>query len=185
MKILDANEGLGPFPTFLPLKHWFLGFAVFLEFWWYMQYKIFFECRRPVSSATKNCRKIKGILFPQSTSKLELFSWFWRPRTHYLCIFPFFFWTYLAQKWSYNAILGLKMTTNTIPFQRAFDECCESNIYSVIIENPSFGDATRELHSSTLFWRKMAQTFVRVQNFHGAHVYPKFTVSGLKYSQHP
>ena len=102
-----------------------------------------------------------------------------------LCIFPFFFWTYLAQKWSYNVILGLKMTTNTIPFQRAFDECCESNIYSVIIENPSFGDALRELHSSTLFWRKMAQTFVRVQNFHGAHVYPKFTVSGLKYSQHP
>ena len=32
---------------------------------------------------------------------------------------------------------------------------------------------------------EIAQTFLRVQNFHGSPVHPKFTVSGLKYSQHP
>ena len=31
----------------------------------------------------------------------------------------------------------------------------------------------------------MAQTFVRVQNFHGGYVYPKIAISSLKYSQHP
>ena len=34
-------------------------------------------------------------------------------------------------------------------------------------------------------WPKMSQTMVRVQNFQGGPYNPKFTVSGLKYSQHP
>ena len=34
-----------------------------------------FWMRRPISSATRNFRTIKDILFPQSTSKVELFSW--------------------------------------------------------------------------------------------------------------
>ena len=39
------------------------------------------------------------------------------------------------------AVLVLKMTAITIPFQQALDEWCEINSFAVIVENPSLGDA--------------------------------------------
>ena len=48
-----------------------------------MKYKSCFECTWPISSTTKKIRKLRYILLPQSLSKVELFSRFWRPRTLY------------------------------------------------------------------------------------------------------
>ncbi len=52
-----------------------------------------------------------------------------------------------------KALLGLKMTAITRPFQRALNECFEINTFASIIENPIFGDHTQEWRSATLFLR--------------------------------
>ena len=38
-----------------------------------------------------------------------------------------------------NAVLVLKMTAMTRPFQQALDEWCEIASFAVIMENPGFG----------------------------------------------
>ena len=57
--------------------------------------------------------------------------------------------------------------------QQALGEWCEINSIAIIMDKPSFGDATREWFSPAIFSSKIAQTFVPVQNFHGGPIYPK------------
>ncbi len=127
---------------------------------------------------------IKGILFPQSTSKVELFSWFDGSERTILCIFPIFFCSYIISKLYYPAVLGLKMTAIARPFHGAINECGEINTFVVINNKPSFDDHIREWQSETLFEQKNRINLHSRPKFWRGPIYPKFTVNGLKYSQH-
>ena len=88
---MRRKRDLTYFSTFSSQKGWILGFAAFWELWWYMQYKICFECRRPVSRATKITEWLKVYFFHNRRLKLSYFHDFdWRERP-ILCIFRIFF----------------------------------------------------------------------------------------------
>ena len=89
--ILRRKRDLTSFFTFSNQKGSFLGFPYFLQFYWYIKYKRCFGCTRYLSNTTKKIWVIKWPLFPQLESKLELFSWFWRPRTLFYVYFGFSF----------------------------------------------------------------------------------------------
>ena len=88
---------------------------------------------------------LKIYFFHKRRLKLSYFQ------THYF-MYIFDFLLHISPK----AVLELKMTSITRPFQQALDEC-EINSIAVIIKNTSFGDATWEWRSMSLFGGKLSQ----------------------------
>ena len=167
MKILDANEGLVNFFIFFV-------FPAFLEFWWYSNKKYVLNAADLYLVPQTITERLKVYFFHNQLLKFSYFHDFdGRERTIY-AYFPFYF-VHISSE---NILTQLFITSKWPQSVDLSNKPCNH-------WKPNFRRSYMIMALRDTIWEKNTYTFVRVRNFHGRPVYPKFMVSGLKYSQHP